>query len=93
MQMNREEALANLEKALRASNDIPGLYMFKFIIPNDNQKRALAMALFDDSGTILTKESENGKYVSITSKEVMLTVEAIMEKYRLALQIEGLIIL
>jgi hypothetical protein len=91
--MDNSEVLASLEKALRESKDIPGLYMFKFIIPNDNEKRARVMALFDDTSTILLKESSTNKYVSVTSKEVMLSVDDIIDKYKLALQIEGLMIL
>jgi len=91
--MDNSALLSSLEIALRKSKDIPGIYMFKFIIPNENEKRAKVMALFDDTSNVLFKESSNNKYVSITSKEVMLTVEDIIEKYKLALQIEGLMIL
>lgn len=91
--MDNSAVLASLEVALRKSKDIPGIYMFKFIIPNENDKRARVMALFDDTSNILLKESTNHKYVSITSKEVMLTVEDIITKYKKALQIEGLMIL
>jgi hypothetical protein len=91
--MDNNEILNGLELALRKSKDIPGLYMFKFIIPNNNEKRARVMALFDDTSNILLKESSSNKYVSVTSKEVMLSVEDIIEKYKLALQIEGLMIL
>lgn len=91
--MDNSAVLASLEVALRKSKDIPGIYMFKFIIPNENDKRARVMALFDDTSNILLKESSNHKYVSITSKEVMLNVEDIITKYKKALQIEGLMIL
>ncbi len=91
--MDNSAVLASLEAALRKSKDIPGIYMFKFIIPNENEKRARVMALFDDTSNILFKESANNKYVSITSKEVMLSVEDIITKYKSALQIEGLMIL
>jgi len=91
--MDSSEVLAKLETALRQSKDIPGLYMFKFIIPNENDKLARVMALFDGVSDIHTKESSNQKYVSVTSREVMLRVEDIIEKYKLALQIDGLMIL
>jgi hypothetical protein len=91
--MSHSDHLTKLEEALRKSKDIPGLYMFKFIIPNNNEPLAKVMALFDGVSDIHTKESSNKKYVSVTSKEVMLSVEDIMVKYKEALKIEGLMIL
>lgn len=91
--MTNEEALHKLEEALRKSNDIPGLYMFKFIIPNENDKLARVMALFDDTSNIHSQESSKGKYVSVTSKEMMLDVESVIAKYKEALKIDGLMIL
>ena len=91
--MTNEEALHKLEEALRKSNDIPGLYMFKFIIPNENEKLARVMALFDDTSNIHSQESAKGKYVSVTSKEMMLDVDSVIAKYKEALKINGLMIL
>lgn len=82
-----------LEEALRQSKDIPGMFLYKFIIPNNNETLAQAMQLFDNSADVVTRESSNGKYVSISSKEVVISVEDVIEKYKLASNIKGLIFL
>lgn len=87
------KSFENLEAALRNSPDIPGVYMFKFIIPNNNETLAQVMQLFDNSNDVLTRESSNKKYISVSSKEVVISVEAVIEKYKLAAQIKGLIFL
>lgn len=82
-----------LEEALRQSKDIPGMFLYKFIIPNNNETLAQTMQLFDNSADVVTRESANGKYVSISSKEVVISVEDVIEKYKLAANIKGLIFL
>jgi putative lipoic acid-binding regulatory protein len=64
--------------------------MFKFIIPADNRKIALVEAKFSDEAIITQKESSNGKYISITIKEVMLDADSIISKYKEMEGIEGL---
>lgn len=88
-----EHDFQKLEDALRQSKDIPGMFLFKFIIPNNNETLAQTMQLFDNSADVVTRESSNGKYVSISSKEVVISVEDVIEKYKLAANIKGLIFL
>lgn len=88
--MNREEQFNKLRELLNKENNWPKVYMFKFIIPADNQKIALVEAKFSDEAIILHKESTNGKYFSITVKEVMLDADSIISKYKEMDGIEGL---
>ena len=88
-----EEFLKSLEQKLNESHEWPSVYMFKFIVPADNRKIALVEALFDPEIKISTKESSGGKYISITGKGVMLNALEVIEKYRSAAKIEGLIAL
>lgn len=85
--------LAKLKEALDQNFKAPEVYMFKFIVPASNEAVARVMSFFDDSSIIASKPSSNGKYVSITARETMFSVDAIVEKYKLAFQIEGLIAL
>lgn len=71
----------------------PTIYMFKFIIPAENKKIALVASKFSDEAIITQKESANGKYISITIKEVMLNAESIIDKYKEMDGIEGLMAL
>ncbi len=88
-----EERLLQLKAALEQSFLAPDVYMFKFIVPANNEMLARVMALFDASAVINSKPSSEGKYISVTARETMLSVEAIVEKYRKAFTIEGLIAL
>ncbi|MES2396718.1 MAG: DUF493 family protein [Bacteroidota bacterium] len=91
--MNRDEQFEKLRELLNKENNWPMVYMFKFIVPANNQKIALVEAKFSDEAIILHKESSNGKYFSITVKEVMLNADSIISKYKEMEGIEGLMAL
>ncbi|MCX6296260.1 MAG: DUF493 family protein [Bacteroidetes bacterium] len=89
--MNKDEQFEKLRVQLLLEKEWPTLYMFKFIIPADNRKIALVESKFSDEAVITQKESSNGKYISITIKEVMLDADSIISKYKEMEGIEGLI--
>ena len=70
--MNKDEQYNKLRELLNKENNWPSVYMFKFIIPADNQKIALVESKFSDEAIILHKESTNGKFFSITIKDLCL---------------------
>jgi uncharacterized protein len=88
--MDKKEQFEKLRELLNKENNWPMVYMFKFIVPADNRKIALVESKFSDEATITQKESSNGKYMSITVKEVMLNADYIIEKYKEMEGIEGL---
>ncbi len=88
--MNNEDKYKNLKAELEKNEVWPLVYMFKFIIPADNKNLALVRSKFTDQSVITQKESSNGKYISITVKEVMLSADSIIKKYREMESIEGL---
>lgn len=69
----------------------PGVFMFKFIVPNQSDLIARTTALFDNAVDLAFNQSKTGKYVSVTAKEMMLDVDTIIAKYKEAEKIEGLI--
>lgn len=71
----------------------PGVYMFKFIIPNEPKKIALVTSLFDEGVDLRMQPSRSEKYISITAKEMMMNVDSIIDRYKAAAEIEGLIAL
>jgi putative lipoic acid-binding regulatory protein len=84
----------NLREKLEANGKWPELYMFKFIVPADNQRIAQVENLFNaNEAQIELRNSRSGKYVSITAKEVMTNPEQVIERYRKAGEIEGLMAL
>ena len=88
-----EKDLESLKAKIVETTMFPTVYMFKFIIEADNRKIALVENLFDEEAEILTKESANGKYISITSKQVAVNVEEIIEVYKKAAEIKGIMFL
>ena len=69
----------------------PGVYFFKFIVPSENEKISKIYSLFDDTADINMKNSSSGKFTSVSIKTVMLDVESILEIYRKASKVEGII--
>lgn len=81
-----------LRKKLEESiTSFPYIYMFKFIIKSDNKTMALVEVIFDDDAVIIQKQSTKGNYISITVKQVILSVDEIISIYERAAAIEGVI--
>ncbi len=69
----------------------PSLYMFKFIVPADKQD-ALKQ-LFPRHLTTTEKNSEKGKYVSLTYQMMMPSSESVIDVYKKVSVIEGIVAL
>ncbi len=84
-----EDKFLELKKKLDETLSYPTVYMFKFILEADNRKIALIENLFTEDAEIYTKESDKGKYISITVKAVMISTVEIIDIYRRASAIKG----
>ncbi len=83
-----------LKKILDDQHEWPSVFMFKFVIPSENEKIARVEAMFNTrTAEIRQKTSSKGNYTSITIREVMVSADAVLEKYAEANEIEGLIAL
>tara|TARA_B100002019_G_scaffold127824_1_gene110003 strand:+ start:535 stop:810 length:276 start_codon:yes stop_codon:yes gene_type:complete len=91
--MKSEDAFSKLRVQLEAIKEWPMLYMFKFIIPYDVKRYAQVTGLFGDDAEVYHKNSKNGKFTSITAKEVMISADDVMLVYKRASQIPGIIAL
>jgi putative lipoic acid-binding regulatory protein len=79
-----------LRKKLEESiTSFPYIYMFKFIIKSDNKTMALVEVIFDNDADIIQKQSTKGNYISITVKQVVMSVDEIITIYEKAAEIEG----
>lgn len=85
------EALLGRLREKLSEQSWPDVYFFKFIIPTDNEKIGMIYAMFDDSADIQLHESNSNKYTSVSIKTVMIDVESILDIYRKASKIEGII--
>lgn len=81
------------KKKLEEEHSFPSVYMFKFIVPADNKKIALVENLFTEEAHISQKQSGKGNYFSLTARQVVMSSDEIIEIYKKATTIEGLIAL
>jgi uncharacterized protein len=88
-----EDDMDKFREKLIESMSFPSVYMFKFIIRSEHRNIALVSNLFGSEAVINTKESDKGKYTSVTAKVVVMSVDEIIEVYRKALKIKGIIFL
>jgi len=88
--MSSDDTYAKLKEQLDLQ-EWPGVYFFKFIVPNDAERIAKVSALFNDADNLQLQPSKTGKYMSVGAKELMLDVDSIIDKYKKAAKIEGLI--
>jgi uncharacterized protein len=85
--------LDSLQEKLDNHANWPLSYMFKFIVPAQNDKIARVEALFSENAVITRKESRFGKYISITAKQMMNNSANIIDIYRKASKIENIVAL
>ena len=83
-----DELRKKLEETITS---FPYIYMFKFIIKSDSRTMALVEVIFDDDADIIQKQSTKGNYVSITVKQVVMSVDEIISIYEKVSAIEGVI--
>ena len=86
----KDNTFDELQKKLEENiKSFPYIYMFKFIIKSDNRTMALVEAIFDNDADIIQKQSSKGNYISITVKQVIMSVNEIITIYKKAAEIEG----
>lgn len=86
--------IERIKKTIDETHEWPSVFMFKFIVPSDNVRIAEVEALFNtQTAQIRMNASRNGKYTSITAHEVVTDAENVMDVYKKASKIEGLIAL
>ena len=88
-----EEEIARFKESLLKSMTFPSVYMFKLIVPSEHRNIALAESLFESEADIHTKDSEKGRYTSITAKQVVMNVDEILDVYKKASTIKGIVFL
>ena len=79
------------QKKLDSHYAWPSLYVFKFIVPTDNEK-ALRQ-LFPLHNTSAEKASGKGKYISLTYQMMMPSSQSVIDVYKKASTIEGIVAL
>ena len=87
----KEDFYEKLKEKLETQTEFPHVYMYKFIIPSDNEKLAMVQALFGDAAQVTTRQSSSNKFISVTANEMTISAEEIITVYKKAEKIEGII--
>lgn len=87
-----EEKLNSIREKLNEYHSWPTVYLYKFIVPSDNERIAQVEALFDSrTAEIRQTPSRNGTYTSISAREVVTSADQVIETYKRASKIDGII--
>jgi putative lipoic acid-binding regulatory protein len=81
---------ANLKQKLDEQFAWPMLYMFKFIVPEAKKQQVISLFNKHD---VSSRNSKNGNYVSLTVQMFMMSSQDVIDVYKKASTIEGLIAL
>ena len=92
MDKDTKEFYERLKTELNNSNTWPAEYLFKFIVPTDQEKIEKVENAFDSMGAVIeTKNSKTGKYTSISIDVQMPNAQEIIDKYLELSTIKGII--
>lgn len=82
----------NLKNQLDDTTKFPADYMYKFIVPTDENQVIEVHSLFNDGGAVIkTKKSKTGKYISISIVIKLENSEKVISYYKKAEKIKGII--
>ena len=81
---------ASLKQKLDDQFAWPMLYMFKFIVPEANKEKVISLFKKHD---VSSRNSKNGNYVSLTVQMFMMSSQDVIDVYKKASTIDGLIAL
>lgn len=92
MDKDTKEFYERLKAELNNSNTWPAEYLFKFIVPTDQEKIDKVENAFNSMGAVIeTKNSKTGKYTSISIDVQMPNAQKIIDKYLELSTVKGII--
>lgn len=88
-----EEFYRKLKSQLLDTTSWPSIYLFKFIVPTDDDKIKDIQNIFNNLGAVInTKQSKKGNYTSVSVNVRMQNPDAVIEKYKeVGEKVEGVI--
>lgn len=86
----KDQIYDSLKEKLDEQYSWPMLYMFKFIVPEGKQEKVVSMFKTHE---LSTRKSKHGNYVSLTAQIFMRSSQEVIDIYKKASSIEGLIAL
>ena len=92
MDKDTKDFYDRLRTELNNSNTWPAEYLFKFIVPTDQEKIEKVENAFNSMGAVIeTKNSKTGKYTSISIDVQMPNAQKIIDKYLELSTVKGII--
>ena len=88
-----DEKLENIRSMLWAQQKWPGIYFFKFIVPNDKEKLDIVRGLFRLQDQITYRTSKDIRFIGLSCKQMMDNPDEVLAIYKRAKEIEGVIAL
>ncbi|MGK0411893.1 MAG: putative lipoic acid-binding regulatory protein [Polaribacter sp.] len=83
---------SKLKGQLEDTTKFPADYMYKFIVPSDENQLEEVQNVFDNTGAVITtKNSKRGKYISITIVVKLKSADDIIMYYKKVEKIKGII--
>ncbi|MEO1485084.1 MAG: DUF493 family protein [Bacteroidota bacterium] len=91
-QDNADAFYARLKEQLLENTSWPSNYLYKFIVPTDQDKIDSITRIFDNTGAVIdSKKSKKGTYTSVSINVNLADPDAVIEKYKAVSEIEGVI--
>jgi hypothetical protein len=81
-----------LKAQLEDTTSFPAEYMYKFIVPTDENQFEEVQEIFNNTGAVIkTKKSKTGKYSSLSVVLQIKSAGKVIEYYKKAEKIKGII--
>ncbi|MEM6893959.1 MAG: DUF493 family protein [Bacteroidota bacterium] len=91
-QDNADAFYARLKEQLLEDTTWPSNYLYKFIVPTNQEKIDSITRIFDNTGAVIdSKKSKKGTYTSVSINVNLADPDAVIEKYKAVSEIEGVI--
>lgn len=87
-----EEFYARLKEQLLENTTWPSNYLYKFIVPTDDDKITQINNIFNNTGAVIeSKKSKKGTYTSISITVHLKNPDEVIAKYKEVSKVEGVI--
>ncbi|WP_036384394.1 DUF493 family protein [Muricauda sp. MAR_2010_75] len=89
---NTDEFYERLKEQLLENTSWPSTYLYKFIVPTDEERIAQIHDIFDNTGAVIeSKKSKKGTYTSLSITVHLNNPDEVIIKYKEVAVVEGVI--
>ncbi len=88
---DRKAFYKKLKSELETTTKFPADYLYKFIVPTDENQVQEVKDLFGKKGKIDTRASKTGKFESVSVRLIVASSDEVVDYYQKAEKIKGII--